>query len=194
MRQLSLTLRLFLVGSVLVAASGWLALQQVQREINTGAVSGSYLDYRTVRPQYVANFDGNYFAANRLGADHEFKFGFQYKKTPIDSFTTYGGDVFANYDGVEKHRTSVGRYAKTGSNNTFVAPVTIGDGAGTAGGTVVRRDVPPGALAVSSGPQRNIPGWVQRRRTGTAQAEAAEAASRDTGPEVGQRPSGGEES
>jgi bifunctional UDP-N-acetylglucosamine pyrophosphorylase / glucosamine-1-phosphate N-acetyltransferase len=104
------------------------------------------------------------------------------------------GTIFANYDGVEKHRTSVGRYAKTGSNNTFVAPVTIGDGAGTAGGTVVRRDVPPGALAVSSGPQRNIPGWVRRRRTGTAQAAAAEAASRDTGPEVGQGPSGGEES
>ena len=104
------------------------------------------------------------------------------------------GTIFANYDGVEKHRTSVGRYAKTGSNNTFVAPVTIGDGAGTAGGTVVRRDVPPGALAVSGGPQRNIPGWAQRRRTGTPQAEAAEAASRDTGPEVGQRPSGGEES
>ena len=104
------------------------------------------------------------------------------------------GTIFANYDGVEKHRTSVGRYAKTGSNNTFVAPVTIGDGAGTAGGTVVRRDVPPGALAVSGGRQRNIPGWAQRRRTGTPQAEAAEAASRDTGPEVGQRPSGGEES
>jgi bifunctional UDP-N-acetylglucosamine pyrophosphorylase / glucosamine-1-phosphate N-acetyltransferase len=104
------------------------------------------------------------------------------------------GTIFANYDGVEKHRTKVGRHAKTGSNNTFVAPVTVGDGAGTAGGTVVRRDVPPGALAVSGGPQRNIPGWAQRRRAGTPQAEAAEAADRDTGPEVGQGPSGGEES
>ena len=86
------------------------------------------------------------------------------------------GTIFANYDGVEKHRTSVGRQAKTGSNNTFVAPVTIGDGAGTAGGTVVRRDVPPGALAVSSGPQRNLEHWAQRRRAGTAQAEAARTA------------------
>jgi bifunctional UDP-N-acetylglucosamine pyrophosphorylase / glucosamine-1-phosphate N-acetyltransferase len=91
------------------------------------------------------------------------------------------GTVFANYDGLEKHRTKVGRHARTGSNNTFVAPVEIGDGAGTAGGTVVRRDVPPGALAVSGGPQRNLEGWVRRRRPGTTQADAAEAAQQSVG-------------
>ena len=84
------------------------------------------------------------------------------------------GTIFANYDGVAKHRTRVGRHARTGSNNTFVAPVEIGDGASTGGGTVVRRDVPPGALAVSAGPQRNLPGWAQTKRAGTPQAEAAE--------------------
>ena len=62
------------------------------------------------------------------------------------------GTIFANYDGVAKHRTTIGRHARTGSNNTFVAPVTVGDGAGDGGGTVVRRDVPPGALAVSADP------------------------------------------
>ncbi|MFZ5846907.1 MAG: bifunctional UDP-N-acetylglucosamine diphosphorylase/glucosamine-1-phosphate N-acetyltransferase GlmU [Actinomycetota bacterium] len=86
------------------------------------------------------------------------------------------GTIFANYDGVNKHRTTVGRHARTGSNNTFIAPVSIGDGAVTGGGTVVRRDVPPGALAVSTGPQRHIDGWVLRKRPGTAAAEAAEAA------------------
>jgi len=86
------------------------------------------------------------------------------------------GTIFANYDGVAKHRTTVGRDARTGSNNTFVAPVEIGDGAVTGGGTVVRRDVPPGALAVSAGPQRNIEEWVIRRRPGTAAAEAAQSA------------------
>jgi bifunctional UDP-N-acetylglucosamine pyrophosphorylase/glucosamine-1-phosphate N-acetyltransferase len=86
------------------------------------------------------------------------------------------GTIFANYDGVEKHRTVVGRHARTASNNTFVAPVHIGDGAGTGAGTVIREDVPPGALAVSAGPQRNIEGWAVRRRQGTAQAEAARAA------------------
>ena len=90
------------------------------------------------------------------------------------------GTIFANYDGVAKHRTTVGSHAKTGSNNTFIAPVTIGDGASTGGGTVVRGEVPPGALAVSAGPLRVIEGWAQRRRPGTKQAAAAEAASSGT--------------
>ena len=66
----------------------------------------------------------------------------------------------------------------TGSDNTFVAPVTVGDGAYTGAGTVVREDVPPGALAVSSGPQRNLEGWVTRKRPGTAAAQAAEQAAK----------------
>jgi bifunctional UDP-N-acetylglucosamine pyrophosphorylase/glucosamine-1-phosphate N-acetyltransferase len=87
------------------------------------------------------------------------------------------GTIFANYDGVAKHRTVVGRHARTASNNTFVAPVHIGDGAGTGAGSVIREDVPPGALAVSAGPQRNIEGWAARKRAGTAQARAAEDAA-----------------
>jgi len=86
------------------------------------------------------------------------------------------GTIFANYDGVSKHRTQVGAHVRGGSNNTFVAPVSIGDGAVTGGGTVIRRDVPPGTLAVSTGPQRHIEGWVERKRPGSAAAEAAKAA------------------
>ncbi len=104
------------------------------------------------------------------------------------------GTVFANYDGVEKHRTRIGKHAKTASNNTFVAPVEVGDGAGTGAGTVVRRDVPPGALAVSAGPQRNLPGWAQTKRAGTPQAEAAAAASQDDGAGIGETDPGGAES
>ncbi|MCW2852830.1 MAG: glmU [Nocardioides sp.] len=89
------------------------------------------------------------------------------------------GTIFANYDGVAKHRTTIGKHARTASNNTFVAPVEVGDGAATGAGTVVRRDVPPGALAVSAGPQRNLSGWAQSKRSGTAQAAAADAASRE---------------
>jgi bifunctional UDP-N-acetylglucosamine pyrophosphorylase/glucosamine-1-phosphate N-acetyltransferase len=73
------------------------------------------------------------------------------------------GTIFANYDGVRKHRTKVGDRARTGSNNTFVAPVEIGDDAMTGGGTTVRQDVPPGALAVSAGPQRNLENWKERK-------------------------------
>ncbi|MDM8083269.1 bifunctional UDP-N-acetylglucosamine diphosphorylase/glucosamine-1-phosphate N-acetyltransferase GlmU [Cellulomonas cellasea] len=84
--------------------------------------------------------------------------------------------VFVNYDGVNKHHTTIGSYARTGSDNMFVAPVTVGDGAYTGAGSVIRRDVPPGALAVSSGAQRNIEGWVVRARAGTPAAAAAERA------------------
>jgi len=72
------------------------------------------------------------------------------------------GTIFANYDGVDKHRTTIGKDARTGANNTFVAPVTIGDRAVTGGGTVVRRDVPPDTLAVSGGPQRNLDRGVRK--------------------------------
>jgi bifunctional UDP-N-acetylglucosamine pyrophosphorylase/glucosamine-1-phosphate N-acetyltransferase len=92
--------------------------------------------------------------------------------------------VFVNYDGETKRRTKIGSHVRTGSDTMFVAPVTIGDGAYTGAGTVVREDVPPGALAVSAGPQRNIEGWVVDKRPGSSaaeaarQAEAAEAARR----------------
>ncbi|MFG1784829.1 bifunctional UDP-N-acetylglucosamine diphosphorylase/glucosamine-1-phosphate N-acetyltransferase GlmU [Rhodococcus oryzae] len=81
--------------------------------------------------------------------------------------------VFVNYDGVSKSRTVVGSHVRTGSDTMFVAPVQVGDGAYTGAGTVLRFDVPPGALAVSGGKQRNIEGWVERNRPGTAAAEAA---------------------
>ena len=74
--------------------------------------------------------------------------------------------VFVNYDGVRKQRTVVGSHVRTGSDNTFVAPLRIGDGAYTGAGTVVREDVPPGALAVSAGAQRTIEGWVEKKRPG----------------------------
>ncbi|MFD0850793.1 bifunctional UDP-N-acetylglucosamine diphosphorylase/glucosamine-1-phosphate N-acetyltransferase GlmU, partial [Actinomadura adrarensis] len=76
--------------------------------------------------------------------------------------------VFVNYDGVSKHRSVVGDHVRVGSDNMIVAPVTIGDGAYTAAGSVIVQDVPPGAMAVARGRQRNVEGWVERRRPGTA--------------------------
>jgi bifunctional UDP-N-acetylglucosamine pyrophosphorylase/glucosamine-1-phosphate N-acetyltransferase len=89
--------------------------------------------------------------------------------------TIRAGTITANYDGVNKHRTEVGAHARTGSHNVFVAPVRIGDGAYTGAGTVVRKDVPAGALAVNVAPQRNVERWVAAHRSGTAAAEAAAA-------------------
>ncbi len=86
--------------------------------------------------------------------------------------------VFVNYDGVAKHRTTIGDHVRIGSDTMLVAPVTIGDGAYTAAGSVITQDVPPGAMAVARGPQRNVAGWVRRRRPGSPAAEAAAAAER----------------
>lgn len=84
--------------------------------------------------------------------------------------------VFVNYDGVTKHHTTIGSHVRTGSDTMFIAPVVVGDGAYSGAGTIIRDDVPPGALAVSAGKQRNIEGWVQAKRPGTPAAEAAEKA------------------
>src|SRR5699024_7567295 len=74
------------------------------------------------------------------------------------------GTIFANYDGVNKHSSTIGSHVRTGSHNVFVAPITIGDGAYTGAGTVVRKDVPAGALAINVAPQRNMDCWVETNR------------------------------
>ncbi|GAB3803246.1 bifunctional UDP-N-acetylglucosamine diphosphorylase/glucosamine-1-phosphate N-acetyltransferase GlmU [Humibacter antri] len=86
------------------------------------------------------------------------------------------GTITANYDDILKHHTEFGDHVHTGAHNVFVAPVRIGDGAKTGAGAVVRKDVPAGALALSVAPQRNIEGWVERNRSGTAAAEVAQSA------------------
>ena len=86
--------------------------------------------------------------------------------------------VFVNYDGVAKHRSTIGDHVRVGSDTMIVAPVHVGDGAYTAAGSVISQDVPPGALAVARARQRNVEGWVARRRAGTPSASAAEAAQR----------------
>lgn len=83
--------------------------------------------------------------------------------------------VFVNYDGVAKYRTSIGKHVRVGSDTMLVAPVKIGDGAYTAAGSVITEDVPAGAMAVARGRQRNIEGWVKRKRSGTDSAKAAES-------------------
>jgi bifunctional UDP-N-acetylglucosamine pyrophosphorylase/glucosamine-1-phosphate N-acetyltransferase len=87
--------------------------------------------------------------------------------------------IFVNYDGVEKHYTVVGDHVRIGSDSMLVAPVTIGDGAYTAAGSVITEDVPPGAIGVGRAKQRNVIGWVLRKRAGSKSAEAAMRHSND---------------
>jgi bifunctional UDP-N-acetylglucosamine pyrophosphorylase / glucosamine-1-phosphate N-acetyltransferase len=86
------------------------------------------------------------------------------------------GVIFANYDGVRKSTSTVGAYTFVGSNAVLVAPVDVADGAYIAAGSTLTGDVAPGDLAVGRAQQRNVSGWVARKRAGTKTARAAEAA------------------
>lgn len=96
------------------------------------------------------------------------------------------GTIFANFDGRTKHHTRVGDDVRIGSDTVLVPPVRIGDGAYTAGGSVITTDVPAGALGVGRARQRNVEGWVARRRgaptwdpeAGTGPGEAAPRGAR----------------
>ena len=86
------------------------------------------------------------------------------------------GTIFVNYDGENKYQTEIGDHVRIGSDTMLVAPVSIGDGAYTAAGSVVNEDVPAGAIAIARSRQVNILGWVLRKRKGSKSAAAAKKA------------------
>ncbi|WP_420713907.1 bifunctional UDP-N-acetylglucosamine diphosphorylase/glucosamine-1-phosphate N-acetyltransferase GlmU [Arthrobacter sp. H14-L1] len=87
------------------------------------------------------------------------------------------GNITANYDGENKHRTVIGSGVRTGSNTVFVAPVSVGNGAYSGAGTVIRKDVPAGALSVNASPQRNMEGWTLAKRPDSVSAQHARSVS-----------------
>ena len=86
------------------------------------------------------------------------------------------GVIFANYDGITKRTSTVGAHSFVGSNVVLTAGVHVADGSFVAAGSTITGDVAPGELAVGRGRQRNVPGWVARKRSGTKMARAADAA------------------
>jgi bifunctional UDP-N-acetylglucosamine pyrophosphorylase / glucosamine-1-phosphate N-acetyltransferase len=85
--------------------------------------------------------------------------------TDIAEKTNIGaGTITANYDGYRKHRTTIGARVKVSVDTAFVAPVTVGDDAYTAAGSVISKDVPPGALGVARAHQSNVEGYAERRK------------------------------
>ena len=150
--------------------------------IESGATVGpfSYL-----RPGTILGADGKIGAFvetknSRIGVGSKVPHLSYVGDTTVGEHSNIGaGTITANYDGVNKHETVVGSHVRTGSHNVFVAPVRIADGAYTAAGTVVRKDVPAGSLAMSVSPQRNIEGWVEQNRSGTAAADAAKRAPKE---------------
>ena len=100
----------------------------------------------------------------------------------IGSGTNIGAaTIFVNYDGVEKHETTIGNDVRIGSDTMLVAPITVGDGAYTAAGSVITEDVPAGSIGVARAKQRNVLGWVLRKRAGSKSAESAKKAGATDG-------------
>ena len=120
-----------------------------QTVLERGAKAGSFVEIKNARvgegakvPHLSYVGDAEIGAGSNLGA----------------------GTITANYDGFRKHRTVVGEHCRIGVDTMFVAPVSIGDGAYTGAGTVVRKDVPAGTLAVpQENRQRHIEGYAERK-------------------------------
>jgi bifunctional UDP-N-acetylglucosamine pyrophosphorylase/glucosamine-1-phosphate N-acetyltransferase len=74
------------------------------------------------------------------------------------------GTIACNYDGADKYHTEIGAHAFIGSNSALVAPVTVGEGAYVASGSVITHDVPADALAVARGRQVDKPDWARNFR------------------------------
>jgi bifunctional UDP-N-acetylglucosamine pyrophosphorylase/glucosamine-1-phosphate N-acetyltransferase len=84
-----------------------------------------------------------------------------------DGANVGGGAITANYHRGVKNRTTIGKGAKTGVHNSFVAPVRVGDGAYTAAGSVISEDVPDGALGIARADQKNVEGYAKRVEEGS---------------------------
>jgi acetyltransferase-like isoleucine patch superfamily enzyme len=82
----------------------------------------------------------------------------------------------ANFDGTRKHRVRIGDHVSIGAGTILIAPLSVGDGAQTAAGSVITKDVPSGALAAARTEQRNFAGWTVENRPGSAAALAVQQA------------------
>jgi bifunctional UDP-N-acetylglucosamine pyrophosphorylase/glucosamine-1-phosphate N-acetyltransferase len=135
--------------------------------IGDGASVGPFAH---VRPGSILETDahvGNFveLKKTRLGAKSKASHLAYLGDAEIGSDCNIGaGTITCNYDGVAKHRTTLGRGVFIGSDSQLVAPVTVADGAYVGAGSTVVHDVPSGALAISRAPQINLEGWVERRK------------------------------
>lgn len=147
--------------------------------ISSGASVGPFT---YLRPGTVLGEDGKigafYETKNvRIGARSKLSHLGYAGDAEIGTDTNIGcGNITANYDGEKKHRTVIGSGVRTGSNTVFVAPVEVGDGAYSGAGAVIRKFVPPGALALTIASQRNAEQWVLHNRAGTRSANLAQQA------------------
>lgn len=135
--------------------------------ISSGAFAGPFA---RLRPKSYLGPDahvGNFVETKNARLERGVKAGHlaYLGDTEIGEDTNIGaGTITANYDGVRKHKTTIGKRVFIGSNSLLVAPVNIGDGSFVAGGSAINQDVPEDALAIARERQRNIEGYMERKR------------------------------
>jgi bifunctional UDP-N-acetylglucosamine pyrophosphorylase/glucosamine-1-phosphate N-acetyltransferase len=154
--------------STIVGAGATVVRSHCDRaEVGEGATVGPY---SYLRPGAVLGAGAKVGAyvevkASTIGAGSKVPHLSYVGDTTIGERSNLGaGTITFNYDGVAKHRTTIGDDARVGGNNSLVAPIEIGDGAYTAAGSTLTKDVPAGALGVGRAQQRNVEGWTARRR------------------------------
>lgn len=172
-----------LVDAVVGAGSRVVRSEVNGAEIGAQAVIGPY---SFVRPETVLGANG------KIGAFVEIKKSVIGAESKIPHLSYVGdavvgqrvnlgaGTIVANYDGVKKHQTVIADEVRVGSKSVLVAPVTLGAGAYTGAGAVVRKDVPAGALALSVAAQRNLEGWVAQNRPDSTFAQAVNSENGET--------------
>ena len=131
--------------------------------IGPGAHVGNFVEIKNARLEQGAKVNHlTYIGDARIGA----------------GANVGAGTITCNYDGFFKSHTDIGAGAFIGSNSSLVAPVSIGDGAIIGAGSVVTRDVPADALALTRGPHAERPGWATSFRSRRAAEKAAHNSSK----------------
>jgi len=141
--------------------------------IDSGAIVGPYARLRPGAEIGADAHVGNFVEIKkaRLGAGAKANHLTYIGDADVGAKTNIGaGTITCNYDGFGKYPTKIGANVFIGSNTALVAPVTVGDGAITGAGSVITKDVPANALAVSRAPQRLLEGWAARFRESKTKA------------------------
>ena len=175
------TLESVLVGANASIVESWVSQSQVGASAKVGPFSflrpGTILAENTKVGAYVE------IKNSAVGAGSKVPHLSYVGDATIGSGTNIGAaTIFVNFDGEEKHQTIIGNDVRIGSDTMLVAPVNVGDGAYTAAGSVITENVPAGSIGVARAKQRNVLGWVLRKRPGSKSAESAKKAGAIAGP------------
>jgi bifunctional UDP-N-acetylglucosamine pyrophosphorylase/glucosamine-1-phosphate N-acetyltransferase len=152
-----------LADEVEIAPFTLVGTSRLERGVHAGPFARLRMDNHVEAGAHIGNFVE--LKNTRMGAGAKASHLAYLGDSHIGARSNIGaGTIFCNYDGVRKHRTSIGEGAFVGSNSTLVAPVELGDGCYVGAGSVITKPVPADSLAVGRGRQVVKEGWARKRR------------------------------